>query len=135
MRRGEKPLIDVVVRTKKLGHAFPGGTIDAFDVWVELEAKDEKGHLRLAPELVVEGLSPGRANEFRDRELKLSLYSRQGVQEYWIVDWQAQTVEVYRPRQGALELTEPLGGADLLTSPLLAGFSCPVSSLWTPFLS
>jgi tetratricopeptide (TPR) repeat protein len=41
--RGESPLIEVVVRTKKLGHAFPGGTIDAFDCWVELEAKDENG--------------------------------------------------------------------------------------------
>lgn len=43
LRRGEAPLIEVVVRTKKLGHAFPGGTIDAFDCWVELEGKDETG--------------------------------------------------------------------------------------------
>jgi tetratricopeptide (TPR) repeat protein len=43
LRRGESPLIEVVVRTLKLGHAFPGGTFDAFDVWVELEAKDDKG--------------------------------------------------------------------------------------------
>ena len=43
LRRGEKPLLDVVVRTRKLGHAFPGGTIDAQEVWVELEAKDDKG--------------------------------------------------------------------------------------------
>lgn len=42
-RRGESPLVEVVVRTLKLGHAFPGGTTDAFDVWVELEAKDDKG--------------------------------------------------------------------------------------------
>ena len=108
-------------------------------VWVSLgrlaEAKDTQGHLRLAPELVVEVLSPGRANEVRDRELKLSLYSRQEVQEYWIVDWEAQTVDVYRQRQGALELSDTLAGADLLTSPLLAGFSCVVSSLWTPYLA
>jgi len=31
------------VRTRKVGHFFPGGTVDAFDVWVELEAKDDKG--------------------------------------------------------------------------------------------
>ena len=42
-RRGESPLVEVVVRTLKLGHGFPGGTTDAFDVWVELEAKDENG--------------------------------------------------------------------------------------------
>jgi tetratricopeptide (TPR) repeat protein len=43
VKRGEDALIDVVVRTKKIGHAFPGGTFDAFDVWVELQAKDETG--------------------------------------------------------------------------------------------
>lgn len=41
--RGEKPLVDVVVRTLKVGHAFPSGTVDAHDVWVELIAKDSKG--------------------------------------------------------------------------------------------
>ena len=44
VRRGESVRVDVVVRTRKIGHFFPGGTVDAFDVWVELEAVDEKGH-------------------------------------------------------------------------------------------
>ncbi len=35
--------VDVVVRTRKVGHFFPGGTVDAFDVWLELQATDEKG--------------------------------------------------------------------------------------------
>ncbi len=43
VRRGEEVLIDVVVRTRKIGHAFPGGTFDAFDVWVELKAEDDRG--------------------------------------------------------------------------------------------
>jgi Tfp pilus assembly protein PilF len=43
VRRGESVRVDVVVRTRKIGHFFPGGTVDAFDVWVELEAKDERG--------------------------------------------------------------------------------------------
>src|SRR5205807_2171203 len=38
VKRGEDALIDVVVRTKKVGHAFPGGTFDAFDVWIEMQA-------------------------------------------------------------------------------------------------
>jgi len=33
---------------------------------------DEAGHLTAAPELVVEVLSPGKKNERRDREAKLS---------------------------------------------------------------
>jgi len=43
VRRGDDVLVDVVVRTRKVGHFFPGGTVDAFDVWVELQATDEKG--------------------------------------------------------------------------------------------
>jgi tetratricopeptide (TPR) repeat protein len=37
--------VDVVVRTRKVGHFFPGGTVDAFDVWLELQATDEKGRV------------------------------------------------------------------------------------------
>jgi tetratricopeptide (TPR) repeat protein len=43
VRRGDTERVDVVVRTKKLGHFFPGGTVDAYDTWVELKATDEKG--------------------------------------------------------------------------------------------
>lgn len=41
--RGEEFRVDVVVRTLGVGHFFPGGTVDAFDVWVELKAEDENG--------------------------------------------------------------------------------------------
>ncbi len=43
VRRGDSLRVEVVVRTRKVGHFFPGGTVDAFDVWVELEAHDENG--------------------------------------------------------------------------------------------
>ncbi len=33
------------MRTRKVGHFFPGGTVDAFDVWLELQAADEKGRV------------------------------------------------------------------------------------------
>ena len=35
--------VDVVVRTKKIGHLFPTGTVDAFDIWLELKAEDANG--------------------------------------------------------------------------------------------
>ena len=47
VRRGESVRLEVVVRTRKVGHFFPGGTVDAFDVWVELEVKDENGRTLL----------------------------------------------------------------------------------------
>ena len=45
VRRGDDYRLDVVVRTRKVGHFFPGGTVDAFDVWLELQATDEKGQV------------------------------------------------------------------------------------------
>ena len=45
IRRGDTVRVDVVVRTKKLGHFFPGGTVDAYDTWVELKATDDKGQV------------------------------------------------------------------------------------------
>ena len=43
LRRGNTVRVDVVVRTKKVGHFFPGGTVDAYDTWLELKATDNKG--------------------------------------------------------------------------------------------
>ncbi len=43
LRRGDTERVDVVVRTKKVGHFFPGGTVDAYDCWLELKGTDDKG--------------------------------------------------------------------------------------------
>jgi len=105
-------------------------------VWVSYErlaqGLGEDGKLHIAPELVVEVLSPGATNERRDREAKLKLYALKGVDEYWIVDWRARTVEVHRRDGGILQKLATLTDADTLTSPLLPGFSHPVASLWRP---
>jgi tetratricopeptide (TPR) repeat protein len=45
VRQGDTVLVDVVVRTRKVGHFFPGGTVDAFDTWVELKATDDQGRV------------------------------------------------------------------------------------------
>jgi Flp pilus assembly protein TadD len=42
LRRGDTVRVDVVVRTKKVGHFFPGGTVDAYDTWLELKGTDDK---------------------------------------------------------------------------------------------
>jgi len=55
VRRGDSVRVEVVVRTRKVGHFFPGGTVDAFDVWVELEAVDDKGHTIFHSGLVQDG--------------------------------------------------------------------------------
>lgn len=103
-------------------------------VWISKErladGLDEAGHLTITPELIVEVLSPGAENTRRDKQAKLKLYAERGVQEYWILDWQLQQVEVYRRQQALLKLVYTLLVNDSLTSPLLPGFECPVDRLF-----
>jgi Uma2 family endonuclease len=103
-------------------------------VWVSHErmtgSLDKAGHFTRAPELVVEVLSPGKRNEYRDRQAKLKLYSRRGVTEYWIIDPLRRFVEVYRREGDALGPPATLNTDDTLETPMLPGFSCPVSKLF-----
>lgn len=55
VRRGDSLLVDVVVRTRNVGHFFPGGTVDAFDVWLELQAVDENGRIIFWSGMVEQG--------------------------------------------------------------------------------
>jgi Uma2 family endonuclease len=80
-----------------------------------------------APDLIVEVLSPGAENERRDRHAKRQLYRKYGVKEYWLVDAQRQTVEIYRSQRFRLAAT--LGLEDEITSPLLPGFRCAVREI------
>jgi Uma2 family endonuclease len=103
-------------------------------VWISKErlatSLDDAGHLTVAPELVVEVLSPGVENERRDREVKLKLYASRGVQDYWILDWRLKQIEVYRRQSGLLQLVSTLFPGDTLTSPQLPGFACKVERLF-----
>ncbi len=45
LRPGETVRVDVVVRTRKVGHFFPSGTVDAHDVWLEFRAEDAAGRV------------------------------------------------------------------------------------------
>ncbi len=44
-RPGDTVRVDTVVRTRKIGHFFPGGTVDAFDIWLELQGRDATGRI------------------------------------------------------------------------------------------
>lgn len=95
---------------------------------------DSKGHFHVAPDLVVEVLSPGSANEKCDREAKFKLYSRRGVLEYWIVDPLFSEIAVYRRKGRGLKLHSTLHSSDTLNSPLLPGFQCPVKSIFDIYI-
>ena len=74
-------------------------------------------------------------NERRDLDSKLRLYSRRGVDEYWILDGQQRRAEVYRrdaADPAALRLAVALDADDHLESPLLPGFRVRVGDLFFP---
>jgi Tfp pilus assembly protein PilF len=71
VRRGDSIRVDVVVRTRKVGHFFPGGTVDAFDVWVELEAVDDKGQVIFHSGSVAPGNGPVEPGAHFYRSLQL----------------------------------------------------------------
>ncbi len=101
-------------------------------VFVSKQRSQIVGHdwIRGAPDLVVEILSPGTAD--RDRTLKKKLYRHQGVADYWIVDPDAETVEVWDLTSGSAGRTLVAGsipvraGAELVGEiSVEAGFSTP----------
>jgi Uma2 family endonuclease len=134
--------LEVWSRRTQMGKPFqaPGIVFSPTDavipdvVWMSqarlANSVDDAGHLTAAPEIVAEVLSPGELNQRRDREVKLKLYSRHGVQEYWLLDWQQQTLAIYRRDQAQLRLTQTLSAGDVLTSPRLPGFSVLVNDIF-----
>lgn len=83
-----------------------------------------------APNLVIEILSPGVQNMERDRKVKLKLYDKYGVDEYWIVDTRARAIEVYRREDGKLKFFTTFVVDEEIITPLLPGFTCAVASLF-----
>ena len=84
-----------------------------------------------SPDLVIEIVSPGAENERRDRLVKRQLYSKYGVKEYWIVDFQNRTIEVYMLRGQMLQRESLLTEKDELTSSVLPGYRCKVETLFS----
>ena len=86
--------------------------------------------VRGAPNLVVEIGSPSTRK--RDATVKRRLYERFGVEEYWVVDPELDTIYVYRRRHERYERTAELTleAGDVLTTPLLPGFDLPLSKIF-----
>ncbi len=57
-----------------------------------------------SPDLMVEVLSPGTAKN--DRGYKKDLYERCGIKEYWIVDTESRSIEVYWLKDGQYVLED-----------------------------
>jgi len=92
--------------------------------WSQIVANNR---FNAAPDIVIEILSPGSENRRRDLIAKRRLYQKYGVQEYWIVDQENQSVLVLRFTK-ADEVT--FNSSDRLRSDVLPGFEIRVDSLF-----
>lgn len=89
------------------------------------QGRARKHFPRLAPDLVVEVLSP--SDRMRQAREKVALYLEAGVRLVWLVDPDERTVTVFRPEASPVKLdaTMTIDGGDVLP-----GFSVPVAELF-----
>jgi Uma2 family endonuclease len=127
------------VRKHKLGEVFvaPLDVVFSFStvlepdvIFVSKARQHIVGEKNLSgtPDLVVEVLSESTAK--LDREVKPKQYALYGVPEFWRIDPEGRSIDVFRLEQGEYELVARLGWGDTLTSPLFPGLRLPVASLW-----
>jgi Uma2 family endonuclease len=87
-----------------------------------------KERIRGPVDLAAEVISPGSRR--RDRIDKRDLYEQHGVREYWIIDPEAQTVEVLYLQSGEYQLVGRWHPGERAQSKLLQGFKVSVSALF-----
>lgn len=89
---------------------------------------DDRG-CKGAPDMVVEILSP--STQRHDRLVKLGLYQRAGVQEYWIVSPEEQTVQVFLYKDGSLLPHEVYSREDVAKVNVLDGCFIELSKVFS----
>lgn len=81
--------------------------------------KIDKYGCKGAPDLVIEVISPSTRRH--DRIVKLNLYQRAGVREYWIVEPENQSVLVLLREDGVFRFHEDYGRDDIARVHVLEG--------------
>lgn len=91
-------------------------------------SKLDKHGCKGTPDMVVEILSP--STQRHDRLVKLALYQRAGVREYWIVEPETQTVQVFLKQDGSLHLHEVYDRASVARVNVLEGCFIELSKVF-----
>ena len=81
-----------------------------------------------APDLVVEVLSPSTAHY--DLKEKFRVYERSGVREYWIVEPEMNSVEIYSNEKEHFSLIARAEGEGKVESVLLKGFKLTLEEVF-----
>ena len=126
----------------RMGEVFPSPLDVVLSPWDVVEpdlmfvAGDQSAimsekNIQGPPALVVEVLS--KSTRKRDAQTKRRLFERTGVREYWLVDPELDTVQVFRPSpEGKLARVVELKAedGDVLTTPLLPGCEIDLRELF-----
>lgn len=80
-----------------------------------------------APDLIVEVISPWNWNA--DRQKKFNIYARAGVKEYWIVDPEVRTIELFFLRGNQYQLVGKYDVKKSVRSKVLKGFHVKVKEV------
>ncbi|MCW5922388.1 MAG: Uma2 family endonuclease [Saprospiraceae bacterium] len=127
-------------REKQLGGKYLTAPLDVYFTEIDYYQPDiifiSKAKLAIitpdgiegTPDLVVEILSPGTYRHDRDRKMKV--YRRTGVQEYWIVDPKSRSVEVYALREGDYKMTDFATEKGTVQSTLLEGLQVDLDDIF-----
>lgn len=132
--------IERFVREKKLGKVFDAPC----DVYLDKENVVQpdilficherthiigKNNIQGAPDLVIEILSESTA--YTDLMKKKRLYAEFGVKEYWIVDPEGKTIEIYGLKEETLVLVKSFFENDALESALFPGLKIGLSPVFS----
>jgi Uma2 family endonuclease len=85
-------------------------------------------NIQVAPDLVIEVLSESTAEQ--DRVHKKRIYARHGIPQYWIVDPENRTLEVFELAGSEYRLAGSFAGDTTATSSLFPGLEIPLARLW-----
>ncbi|MGQ9710720.1 MAG: Uma2 family endonuclease [Anaerolineae bacterium] len=108
---------------------WPGKIREPDVLFVAREHSDRIGEQFFGvPDLVMEVTLSG--TQRTDRVEKLVEYAQAGVEEYWIVDPEAQTIEVFELRQDAYVLLDKWRVGETAQSALLEGFAIAVADVF-----
>ncbi len=92
-------------------------------------SKLDKHGCKGAPDMIIEVLSPSTRRH--DRLVKLNLYQRAGVREYWVVDPDNESVQVFTLDDGALKIREDYGCEDVAKVNVLDGCFIELSKVFS----
>ncbi|MDK2887512.1 MAG: hypothetical protein PWP72_390 [Thermoanaerobacter sp.] len=81
-----------------------------------------------APDLVVEILSPTTA--YYDLRKKFKVYERCGVKEYWIVDPEEKSIQVFLLKEGRFVLDQEAEQTGEISSRVLSGLTIRLESIF-----